>query len=162
METDATTHVDSRLVMDGSAMGANPLIRTAGDGISPLVFEAYSDGGRLNAQANAKRLVAAWNLCHGADQAQIQAAAEAGLPSLLGRTEPAQEQWHLFRIEAEDVDGSHTYFVSAQSGSKAKAQELAEAAVLDDAGTDDEPAELGEVTELGLADTDIFEKVGPH
>lgn len=155
-------HTQERLIVDGSSMGANPLIRTAGDGISPLLFEAYSDGGRINAAANAERLAAAWNLCHGADAAQIDAAAAVGLESLLERHEPAHDPWHLFRIEVEDVDGGHTYFVSAQSGSATKAQELAEGAALDHAGTDEQPAELGEVTALGITDSDIFEHVGPH
>ncbi len=112
--------------------------------------------------ANAERMVAAWNLCHGAEAAQIEAAAAVGLEALLLRPEPRHDPWHLFRIEVEDIDGSHTYFVSAQSGSAAKAQELAEAAALDDSGTEDEPAELGAVTALGITDSDIFEKVGPH
>jgi len=156
-------HTQERLIIDGSSMGAaNPLIRTEGDGISPLLFEAYSDGGRIDAAANAARLAAAWNLCHGADHAQIEAAAAVGLESLLQRPEPAHDPWHLFRIEAEDVDGTHTYFVSAQSGSAAKAQELAEGAVLDEAGTEEQPAQLGTVTALGLTDSDIFEHVGPH
>ena len=68
--------------------------------------------------------------------------------------------WHLFRIEAEDEDGTHAFIVSAESGSESKAQELAEAAVLEVIGTDDEPAAVSHCSRLGGTDSDVFERIG--
>jgi hypothetical protein len=72
------------------------------------------------------------------------------------------DPWHLFYIEASDADGVHAFIVSAQSGSQSKAQELAEAAVIDypALGTKEHPGSIGHVGTLGLTDSDVFESVG--
>lgn len=75
--------------------------------------------------------------------------------------EQRDDPWHLFRIDASDADGVHGFIVSAQSASEAKAQELAEAAVLDDIGTEDEPGTIDECIAIGTTDTDVFEHFGP-
>lgn len=69
--------------------------------------------------------------------------------------------WHLFRIDCSDDDGSYSFFVSAESESQLKAEELAEGSVLDDIGTEESPGTIDSTTFLGLTDSDIFEKTGP-
>ena len=68
--------------------------------------------------------------------------------------------WHLFRIECSDADGVHAFAVSAQSEDESGAQKAAEAAALDECGTDDEPANVTHVSALGTVDRDIFERFG--
>jgi hypothetical protein len=69
------------------------------------------------------------------------------------------KRWHLFRVRAEDEAGQWAYVVSAESRSQLKARELAEGAVLDDAGTEEAPGKITDVSYLGKTDSDIFEKV---
>lgn len=92
---------------------------------------------------------------------------ETKQPGAIAQGEAAQEPasqamaWHLFRVDASDEDGCYSVITSAQSESEAKAQELAEAAVLDDLGTAESPAEMDSTTYLGRCENDIWEKIGP-
>ncbi|TXG99974.1 MAG: hypothetical protein E6R08_00645 [Nevskiaceae bacterium] len=88
-----------------------------------------------------------------------------GAASALVESLPARQQvlsWHLFRVDAHDDDGRYVYLVSAESGSALKAQEMAEAAVIEDTGTASAPGQIDGVTPLGMTDSDIFQKVGPQ
>lgn len=76
-------------------------------------------------------------------------------------TESSALKWHLFRIDAADQDGCRVAFVSAESDSQTKAQELAENAVLNELGTEEVPGTIDQVIFLGSTDSDIFEMVGP-
>lgn len=66
-----------------------------------------------------------------------------------------------FRVDASDEDGCYVVITSAQSDFEQKAQELAEAAVLDDLGTEENPAQIETTTYLGRCEDDIWEKIGP-
>jgi hypothetical protein len=73
--------------------------------------------------------------------------------------EGGDDPWHLFSIEAEDVDGSYTIVCSAQSESEVKAMELAEAAARDSLG---EGAAINAMARLGTTDADVWVKSGPQ
>ena len=112
------------------------------------VFETWWAGPRALSQTKAGALEA-WTAAVGSVGASAEAAAAVPAP------------WHLFLIQVDDEDGQWTYVVSAESDSQDKARELAEGAVLEDAGTEAAPGQIGGVTYLGRTDSDIFEKVGP-
>lgn len=64
---------------------------------------------------------------------------------------------HLFYIELETVDGIEAWLASGLSDSELKAQELAEAAAIDDAPVG---AALSHSQRLCASDVDVFQKIG--